>query len=135
MPGFPWLFRDNPVHAEVMDLVAMLDSDGDGVVSPKFDDRLHWPPGADEGLRSPRLDNSGVLAPEYRQKEDGSDVRPGAAGEPSEYLRLHDRWTAVPGGDGLLSDYDARPLPTQEGEDLVVYVQRLGIAIGPWLEP
>jgi cytochrome c oxidase cbb3-type subunit 2/cytochrome c oxidase cbb3-type subunit I/II len=135
MPSFPWLFRDNPVRGEVTDLIALLDSDGDGVVSPKFDHeayggKSHWPAEALEWIRSGRLDNSGVLAPEYRQKEDGSDFRPGADGK----VPYRDRWTAVPGGDGLLTDHDMRPLPKQTALDLVAYLQRLGIAIGPWLQ-
>jgi cbb3-type cytochrome c oxidase subunit II len=134
MPGFTWLFGENPVHEEVTKLIADLDSDGDGVVhqNPNFEDQAHWPADAIQGLKSTRLDNAGLEAPEAWQKEDGSDIRKGPNGEAPTYV---DRWSGLPTGDGLLSDYDARPVPTDRAKDVVQYLQRLGTAIGPWMTP
>ncbi len=137
MPAFPWLFKDYPWHDDVDALIAKLDSDGDGVVSPKgdFDSREFWPADRVEDLlkmmKSDRYDTGGVLEPQAKQTGDGSDIWLDADGN-----RAYENvFTGEDSGDGLLSNYDSRPRITRDGRDLVTYLQRLGVSIGPWRKP
>ncbi len=128
MPAFTWLFKPWGNAEEAGKLLRALDTDGDGIVSPKFDDKSVWPGGLDvlKEVRIARIDAGGVLAPTKAHSLSGDDVRDGS---------YKDEWTGRDVGDGLLTDYDIRPRPTQEAKDLVAYLQRLGIAIGKWRRP
>lgn len=126
MPSFTWFFGEYASAAEIRELLAVLDSDGDGLVSPvpDIDSQTHWPDWAKEKLKSPLLDVGGVLAPTRPQTDES--VLGGT---------YEDVFTGRDDGDGILSDYDARPRPNERAEDVVVYLQRLGTAIGMWREP
>ena len=124
MPGFTWLFA--PYHKEqaIQALLDRLDTDGDGIISPKFDRADLWSDDEKAALRSADLDNGGVLAPETKQGESQAEL--------AAYV---DGYTGVERSDGLVSDYDARPRGTKDLENLTAYMQRLGTAIGPWRTP
>ena len=129
MPAFTWLFKPWGNESEARKLLKQLDTDGDGIVSPKFDKISVWPGDLKDVLAEvqiPRIDAGGVLHPAKAHDASGDDVRDGS---------YKDEWTGKDGGDGLLTDYDVRPRPTQEAKDLVAYLQRLGIAIGKWRKP
>jgi len=124
MPSFPWLFQTYHKADAIQALLAEMDTDGDGIVSPKFDRAELWTKAQQDMLKSPDIDAGGVLAPESKQ------------GETEEALKAYvDRYTEKDGSDGLVTDYDARPRSTKDLHNLVVYLQRLGTAIGPWRKP
>lgn len=124
MPNFPWLFAPYHKAAAIQGYIARLDTDGDGIISPKFDRAELWTKDDLAALKSPDLDNGGVLMPDGKQGESQAEL--------AAYV---DRYTESNRGDGLVSDYDARPRNTQALDDLIAYMQRLGTAIGPWRKP
>jgi cbb3-type cytochrome c oxidase subunit II len=128
MPSFTWLFDDNPNADEIHALLRDYDFDGDGMLS-KFDQLvMPFPDDVKTKMKSDRLDNSGVLVPKAKQSETGADVRlrPGEAGA---YV---DEYTEVTSGDGLVTVFDARPIPQERTRHLIEFLQRLGTSIGPW---
>ena len=123
MPGFPWLFREYAHADAIRDLIARCDTDGDGIVSA-FDDKTAWSEEDATAMKSEALDPGGVEMPDAKH------------GDTPDSLTNHpDTWTVSDKGDGLVSDYDARPRPTAEGQQVVAYIQRLGTAIGKWRKP
>ncbi|MDJ0974918.1 MAG: cbb3-type cytochrome c oxidase subunit II [Planctomycetota bacterium] len=141
MPSFTWLFQERENADKIKGLLATLDSDGDGIISKKFDDTSMWPPeGSDlrkniEALLSNKdhIDRRGVMQPTYKQVADGSDLKPDENGvRPYD---AHAKWEFELRGDGIVTDYDCAPEETKEATQLVKYLQRLGIAIGKWRKP
>lgn len=133
MPGFTWLFEPVENEAEIRGLWEKLDSDGDGIVSPKWDDQTYWlpdPATALADLQAKIIDRGGVPAPpaENVQSIAGKELWPGQR-------TYQDVYREADAGDNLLTEYDFRQRPTQEALDLVAYLQRLGTAIGPWRTP
>jgi cytochrome c oxidase cbb3-type subunit 2 len=117
MPAFTWLFVDPPHAARSKDALARYDTNGDGVVSGKIgDDSLSGEPLAEVKA----LDVRGVRPPRLLHEEPGDPIR----------------WREGPDSpDGILTDYDHGPRPTQDAEDVVAYLQRLGTNIGRWRRP
>lgn len=147
MPAFPWLFTERMDAAKVREMVAMLDSDGDNIVSRKWDDQTHWPKNPELQSIIENLDTRGVDAPTYKQADDGSDQWPtnpdalldGTEGLMNAYVAGgHDAYNKENfknTGDGLLSDYDAAPVMTKEGRNLLEYIQQMGKPLGKWRKP
>lgn len=140
MPAFTWMFEERHNAGAIRDLLTKLDGDGDGIISKKYDDQSMWPAeGTPERVLVEKLanrkhiDQRGVLMPAYKQLADGSDLIPDENGvRPYD---KHDKWEFENVGDGLVSDYDCAPQPQKRAEQLVEYLQRLGIAIGKWRKP
>jgi cytochrome c oxidase cbb3-type subunit 2 len=128
MPGFTWLFDENPHGKRVREILDVLDTNGDGIVSrvAGVGDDLTNPTPDVEALRAEaaQLDTWGVL----------SDIRPGTPKEAPPEDPTYTSWRGYPAGDGLLTDFDGRPFPGQRATDLVAYLQRLGTSI-PWRKP
>lgn len=140
MPAFTWLFQERQNAAAIRELLAKLDTDGDGIISKKYDDQSMWPPeGTSEYTLVQKLSNRktvdqrGVLLPTYKQLSDGSDLIPDAEGK--RPYDEHKKWAFEIAGDGIVTDYDCAPEPQKRTEQLVKYLQRLGIAIGKWRKP
>jgi len=130
MPGFTWLFKPIQNENEIAKMWRELDSDGDGIVSPKWDDQTYWPPTALEEMKAPEIDRGGVPAPpkENVQTIEGRELWP----ESATYRNLY---AEADVGDNLITEYDFRKRPTDDALNLVKYLQRLGTAIGPWRRP
>jgi cytochrome c oxidase cbb3-type subunit 2 len=121
MPSFSWLFYEQDGAPEGRRILNLLDTDGDGIYSRKFGDLQESPTPEVEaarrkaatldrfGVRPPPASNDTAAAMEWREGLDSQD--------------------------GLLSDYDFRPLPTVDAQNVVVYLQRLGTAPGMWRRP
>ena len=137
MPNFDWFFRDAPNSKRIKYLLSVLDSDGDGIVSPKFDDKSHWPQELKDELQkelsAPTIDRRGVDAPLYKQSTSGEELWRDEDGK--RPYDAHDAYKTKNQGDGILSDYDAAPVPTKDMKNLVTYLQQLGTAIGKWRKP
>jgi cbb3-type cytochrome c oxidase subunit II len=135
MPGFVWLFDKNPRADRVASVLALLDTNGDGVVSTTFGDDNHEPPEAiaaevrkvkdwrDNQDPDLRLDRRGLKGPPTKNSIDGKAI--------------DSMWfeEAPEAGDNLVTDYDGGELPTEKCLDLVKYLQRLGTSIGMWRRP
>ncbi len=125
MASFSFLFEDAPKADAAKDALALLDTNGDGLVSGKIGDE---PPilstGESHMARAKAaarvLDVRGVRPPRRLDDEPGDPLRWKEAGEQ---------------GDGLLTDLDSGPRATDRAKDLVVYLQRLGTNIGSWRKP
>lgn len=133
MPGFTWLFETLGNESEIKGLWEKLDSDGDGIVSPKWDDQTYWRPDAATALadaQSRLIDLGGVPAPpaDNVQSIAGTELWP-------ESRTYRDLYSESDAGDNLLTEYDFRKRPSQKAQDLIAYLQRLGTSIGLWRRP
>ena len=129
MPGFTWLFRDNPAAGDVREALSLLDTNGDGVISTKIGDDGGAPPEAlAERVRRARVlvENQDPLT-----RIDRRGVRPVGKGVVDSYAFTEE----AEAGDGLVTDYDGGELPDDEARALVTYLQRLGTTIGMWRKP
>ena len=123
MPAFTWLFDEQEEVGEGRRILRLLDTDGDGIVSPKIGDSLDSPTAEVKEARA-------AIAESRLERFDRFGVqKPAKDADPMQ-------WVVTPdSGDLLLTDYDLRPLPTQEGQDVVEYLQRLGTNLGKWRRP
>jgi cytochrome c oxidase cbb3-type subunit 2 len=122
MPTFDWLFYEQPDAARGKEILALLDTDGDGVYSPKLGgDSLDDPTSEVKKARdeAKAFDRWGVRRPFASLADE----------QPLSFRELPEST------DNVLTDYDMRTLPTPELLDLVTYVQRLGTNIGKWRRP
>ena len=130
MESFPWLFRHYRDDAEITATIALLDTNGDGMVSAKIgdEDASKAPAGVAERVKAlrARADSQDPFT-----KLDVRGVLPPAAGA------VDSMWytQGAPVGENLVTDYDGAPRPTDECAALVTYLQRRGTAIGAWREP
>lgn len=140
MPGFTWLFSRNPNAAEVEALIARYDYDGNGAIESGLDTVIApLPTDAETVARLKGADRRGQTASVYRQKADGSDLKPGADGK-RPYVDVFTQVIDVGGqpgeiGDRVVNGLDGAPIPTEQARNLIAYLQRLGTAIGPWRQP
>ena len=125
MPEYNWLFREYADAAEINEYIAQLDSDGDGIVSRKWDRTDFWGDKEKAAVASGAIDNAGILHPDIKQKQDTAWLL-------ESYNDKLDSFTASEGGDGLITNYDSRPRPTERLVNLVKYLQRLGTSVGKW---
>lgn len=130
MPAFTWLFDGYRDAAAIHEAIGLLDTNGDGMVSSKIGD--------EDASRAPASLKDAVAKARVRvdskdpfTKLDVRGVRPPAAGA------VDSMWytEGPPVGDGMLTDYDGAPRPTDDCTALLTYVQNRGTAIGGWREP
>jgi len=128
MPGFTWLFQDVDGAAEVRKAVALLDTNGDGVVSTKIGDDGGDAP-ASVAAEVARYRSLASSQDPFTKLDKRGVMGPGKSADSMWWVEQPDS------GEGLLTDYDAGPRRTPELTDLITYVQRLGTTIGKWRRP
>jgi len=130
MESFPWFFRDWKDGARIGEALAVLDTNGDGMISSKIGDADVSKAPAAVAARAKAL-REAVDSKDVFTKLDVRGVRPPAAGV------VDSMWytEGPPTGDGMVTDYDGAPRPTDDCTALVAYLQHRGTAIGGWREP
>ncbi len=130
MPSFPWFFRDWKDGDTIREALSLLDNNGDGMISSKIGDEdiSKAPAAVAERARSLRLR---VDSKDPFTRLDVRGVTPPAAGVKDSMWYTQ----GPPTGDGMVTDYDGAPRPTEECDALVTYLQHRGTAIGGWREP
>ena len=130
MESFPWFFRPYKDGDTIREALALLDTNGDGMISSKIGDEdvSKVPAAVAERARALR---ARVDSKDPFTRLDVRGVTPPAAGTQDSMWYTE----GAPTGDGMVTDYDGAPRPTEECAALVTYLQHRGTGIGAWREP
>ena len=140
MPAFTWLFYDQDSVAQGREVLSLMDVNGDGMFSKAIGDPVDTDALRRALVKRGRLapESSGETPDQKRAREAASQATLDLFQNPTAY----DRWGLKPPdpstkdqtgdpmawvelpeiGDGLLTDYDLRPLPSREVLNLVDFV-------------
>ena len=154
MPGFTWLFYDRGGDLpQAREVLALMDVNGDGMFSTSIGDAVD----ADALRRA--LTARGKIYPEAAGETKEQKEKRETANALTMDLYQHpaalDRFGLYPPsadtksqtddpmqwveraeiGDGLLTDYDLRPMPTDEAKNIVDFIDHQGTSIGKWRRP
>jgi cytochrome c oxidase cbb3-type subunit I/II len=129
MPAFPWLFTDAPQADAIAQALSLLDTDGDGVLTTKS--------GFDEGGEPPAALKDAVAKARRAVASQDSFTRFDVRGIRGPGKSVDSMWwfEEPEGGEGLVTDRDGAPRPTEDAVAITAYLQRLGTNIGKWRRP